>query len=439
MPFPLESEKKTSIYVHMPPTAFQRRMLWAAITALSFVAIGGVIFFAGWMVISAISFLQAVITPIAIAAIIAYLVEPVVRYLEKWRISRTLAVILVFLGFIAVGAAVVIGVVPSVLSQANSFRANIPEYSKKAEALVHQTIENVQRWTELPMFRKTPPPAEHTPEGDSTIVTPEPNATGYPAPATSPTPANSTSASDLIAENMSKVVSEATIWLTNSLPKLGNNTWSLIQRGLGFFGFLLSLVLVPIFLFFFLQEGPAIAANWSNYLPLRASPLKSELVSLLSEINSYLINFFRGQLMVSMIDGVLIAISLLVMGLDFALLIGLLVGILGLIPYAGMMITWIPAVLIAAAQFSDWGHPLAVTIIFIVANNIDGMIIAPKIVGESVGLHPLTVIISVLAWSLILGGILGALLAVPLTATLKVLLKRYFWDRPTETNPEAAH
>ena len=60
------------------------------------------------------------------------------------------------------------------------------------------------------------------------------------------------------------------------------------------------------------------------------------------------------------------------------------------------------------------------------------MIIAPKIVGESVGLHPLTVIISVLGWSLVLGGLLGALLAVPLTATLKVLLKRYFWDRPPD-------
>jgi predicted PurR-regulated permease PerM len=71
-----------------------------------------------------------------------------------------------------------------------------------------------------------------------------------------------------------------------------------------------------------------------------------------------------------------------------------------------------------------------VTIIFITVNQLDGLFIAPKIVGESVGLHPLTVIISVLAWSLILGGLLGALLAVPLTASIKVLLKRYFWDRP---------
>ena len=73
------------------------------------------------------------------------------------------------------------------------------------------------------------------------------------------------------------------------------------------------------------------------------------------------------------------------MRLEFSLLIGLMVGFLGLIPYLGMMICWIPAVIIAAAQFGDWWHPLVVTIIFVAANNIDGMIIAPKIVGESGG------------------------------------------------------
>jgi predicted PurR-regulated permease PerM len=114
-----------------------------------------------------------------------------------------------------------------------------------------------------------------------------------------------------------------------------------------------------------------------------------------------------------------------------------MVGVLGLIPYIGMMITWLPAVIIAGAQFQDWAHPFWVTVIFIVANNIDGMVVAPKIVGDSVGLHPLTVILSVLAWSLILGGLLGALLAVPLTATLKVLLKRYFWDKPPVASSSA--
>jgi predicted PurR-regulated permease PerM len=230
---------------------------------------------------------------------------------------------------------------------------------------------------------------------------------------------------------------EAIAWLQTKLPDIAVATGTFLQRSvggfLGVFGFLLSLILVPIFLFFFLKEGHAISQNWSKYLPLRASPLKSEIVSLLSEINNYLINFFRGQLLVSLIDGLLIGLCLLIIvRLEFSLLIGLMVGLLGLIPYLGMMICWIPAVIIAAAQFGDWWHPVLVTIIFIAANNIDGMFIAPKVVGDSVGLHPLTVIISVLGWSLILGPLLGALVAVPLTATFKVLLKRYFWDRAPE-------
>jgi predicted PurR-regulated permease PerM len=151
--------------------------------------------------------------------------------------------------------------------------------------------------------------------------------------------------------------------------------------------------------------------------------------SLFEEINSYLVRYFRGQFVVSLIDGVLIGTALLVMGLNFGLLIGLAVGILGLIPYLGMLICWIPAVLIAAAQFGDWTHPLIVTAIFLGMNNLEGFLIAPRIVGQSVSLRPFVVILSVLIWSLVLGGLLGALLAVPLTATIKVLLERYVWHR----------
>ena len=235
-------------------------------------------------------------------------------------------------------------------------------------------------------------------------------------------------------------IKEAGTWIQQKLPDLTVEAGRFLQRSLGgflgVFGFLLSMILVPIFLFFFLRDSASIADNWSRYLPMRASPLKSEIVSLVGEINSYLISFFRGQLLVSLIDGVMIAVALLFLGLDFAILIGIMVGVLGLIPYLGMMICYIPAVIIAAAQFGDLMHPLLVTLIFILANNIDGIFIAPKIVGESVGLHPLTVIFSVLAWSLILGGLLGAILAVPLTATLKVLLKRYFWDRPASAQAD---
>jgi len=142
-----------------------------------------------------------------------------------------------------------------------------------------------------------------------------------------------------------------------------------------------------------------------------------------------------------MIDGAILAVVLLIMKLKFALVIGLMVAVLQLVPYLGVIICWVPAVLISAVQWQDWQHPLWVTIAFAVVTHLDGLFIAPRIVGESVGLHPVTIIISVFVWSLLIGGPLGALMAVPLTATLKVLLRRYVWQKqfsaPTVITPQA--
>ncbi|MFM8682468.1 MAG: AI-2E family transporter, partial [Chthoniobacterales bacterium] len=206
-----------------------------------------------------------------------------------------------------------------------------------------------------------------------------------------------------------------------------------LQQSLGGFlgvaGVAVSLLLVPVFLFFFLKDAGDLSRDWRKYIPLPDSPLKNEVASLVEEINNYLIRYFRGQFLVSIIDGALIGTALLILGLNFALLIGLGVAILAMIPYLGMLLCWIPAVLIAAAQFGDWTHPLIVTAIFLGMNNLEGFFISPRIVGDSVSLSPFTVILSVLVWSLVLGGLLGALLAVPLTATIKVLLQRYVWHK----------
>ena len=392
----------------MHPTPFQKKLFWAAITAVSAYVIGYILFKVGSIVVAAISFLQPVLIPVAISAILAFLLEPVVRWLMRFRISRILSIIMVYLAAVAIFVGILIWIIPAAYRQGNTFLRDFPTYSKNGQKLALSAMDSLHTLSENPIFKS---------------------------------PDDPTQSKDQFTAFASKTIGEAGTWLTNKVPDLAVESGKFLQRSvggfLGVFGFLLSMILVPIFLFFFLKESQAISRNWSQYLPMRASPLKSEIVSLVGEINSYLVSFFRGQLLVSMIDGVLIATALLIMGLDFAVLIGMMVGVLGLIPYLGMMITWIPAVIIAACQYQDWVHPLWVTIIFIVANNIDGMFIAPKIVGDSVGLHPLTVILSVLAWSLILGGLLGALLAVPLTATLKVLLKRYFWDKPLPSGSAA--
>jgi len=121
------------------------------------------------------------------------------------------------------------------------------------------------------------------------------------------------------------------------------------------------------------------------------------VVGTLTEINGYLIAFFRGQLVVSLINGLATGMGLVIVGLKFGWLIGLSLCLLGIIPYLGIVICWIPAVIIASVQGGDgtwitgdpwWVFPLVVTGIFAVVQQIDGLYITPKIVGESVGSTP---------------------------------------------------
>ena len=221
--------------------------------------------------------------------------------------------------------------------------------------------------------------------------------------------------------------------LEQAFPIVLGKLWDILKKSIGGFlgvtGFLLSLILVPIYLFFLLNEKPRIQQRWKEYLPLRESPFRDEVADVLAEINRYVTAYFRGQLLVCLVDGILIGTTLTIFGLNFAPLIGVLVVILTMIPYIGIIICWVPAVLIAAFQWGDWTHPIIVTGIFIAIQNLEGIFYAPRIVGNYVGLHPMTVIVSIFVWGLIIGGVIGPLLAVPLTATVKVLLARYVWGR----------
>jgi predicted PurR-regulated permease PerM len=393
------------------PSPFQRKICWAGISALAGLALVAVLVFAGWCVVSACSYLKPVLTPVAIAAVLAYLLTPVVGLLCRWRIPRTWSVIIVFVAFTALLTLIIVTISPALQHQGSIFASRIPAYSQKISTLAKESAQELQKLAEL----RKQSPESHIPTLQE--LTPD-NIKLYGV----------------------ELATKGLLWLQEKLPTIASATGTFLQKSIGgvfgVLGFLLSLVLVPIFLFFFLLESPSIAENWSRYLPLRASPLKEELVSLVNEINDYLIHFFRGQLLVSLIDGVIVGISLyLFLRLDFSFLIGLMVGILCLIPYLGFIICLIPAMLISLAQYGDLAHPLYVLIIFTAANWLEGIFISPKIIGSSVGLHPMTIIVSVMAWTVVLGGLLGALLAVPLTATLKVLLRRYFWDRPASSPP----
>lgn len=383
------------------PSDWQRKLWYAALTAVAIGVVVSFIFGAGYLAANVLSVLQPLLIPVVVAVILTYLLAPVITKFTAWGMNRTVAVVVLLLVLLCGFAGIVLWVAPSVSHQATQFGRAFPEYTTKGQKLLMSTLE----WARDIRTRFEPQMVE---DSERTIR-------------------------DDIWKVAGGQVQRLMEWLQLKLPEILSSTLGFLQRSMGGIfgvaGMVLSLLLVPLFLFFFLKDSADLAKNWRCMLPLPDSKLRDEVASLLEEINNYLIRYFRGQFLVSLIDGALIAIGLLVVGLNFALLIGMAVGIMGMIPYLGLLLCWIPAVLIATAQFGDWTHPLIVTAIFVGMSNFESFFISPWIVGDSVSLRPFTVIIAVLIWSLVLGGLLGALLAVPLTATLKVLLERYVWGR----------
>ncbi len=397
------------------PTVFQKKTLWNAITAISIVVLFAAAILGVYTTNYILGFLEPVLLPVIVAAILAYLLEPIISWRERRKMSRTMAGSTVMVVLILCVVGFFCRFVPDLANQTNNL-------FQDRERIWNQTTSLVDTTLEQPLVQKAVDSLYHKSirELQSENYTPEETATILAAKDTR---------DKLIVYldlNSSFLMSKAVSWLTSGGKVL-----------FGSLGMIVGLVMVPIFTFYFLKESGSIKAHWHDLLPLKTSKFKKEVVETLQEINGYLISFFRGQMLVSIIDGVLIAILLYICGLQYAFTIGVAVAILGIIPYLGTIITLIPALLIAWTNCPDWwiaegwpiwGFTVLVLGIFILVNQFDSWIIQPKIVGDSVGLHPLTVMFSVLFWTLVLGGLVGALLAVPLTAALKVLFRRYIWE-----------
>ena len=433
------------------PTPWQRKTMWAALTAFFIMVLITIGCFLVWLVANVVGFLQPILIPVAIAVILAYLLDPLVTKICSRGLSRTKAVFALFtIAFLSIGA-LVAWLAPVVSMQATNVGRELPQYTQKArDTIVDLIFKYDHAFGPSPKREKISSPSTSLMNWLFPASTPARKPTPAPVPEATTAPPVETSPADVatprdeIGPTPDKISTadrqRIQAWVQRQLPNLerqlpyiSEKIWGLVKQSIGGFlgvtGFLLSLVMVPIYLFFLLKESPAIERRWREYLPLRPSPLKVEVAAVLSQINNYVIAYFRGQLLVCLIDGALIGTSLYLTGLNFAPLIGLLVVILTMIPYIGIILCWIPAVLIAAAQWGDWTHPLIVTLVFILVQNLEAIFIAPRIVGSSVGLHPMTVIVSIFMWGLLIGGLLGPILAVPLTAMLKVLLARYVWGR----------
>ncbi len=448
------------------PTSWQKKVIWRALSALSIACIFAVSVGFLYVFSKVMSFMQPILVPFAVAGVLAYLLEPVVTRLVRLGTTRNRAVSGVFIITTLAIVGILFWIIPVISTQTVKLAVKVPDISYKVrlgvatfaikvrdqygvKLLPEEMLTLPKRNVAAPPKPAPEPPAEPEPPKANAVAADEPTpAETLLAAAKLATKPNATK--DVPPENPEEILHKLGTgdWVSDALPSVARNVWSFLSASLGgflgFFGFLLSLVIVPLYLFYFLTESPHIAKGWAAYVPLKKSEFKDEVISCLTEINGYLIAFFRGQLIVSLINGVATGVLLASAGLDFGILIGFGLCFLGIIPYLGITMCWIPAVVIASVQGGSWMvssdaawwvFPLIVTGIFAVVQQVDGLFVTPKIVGERVGLHPVTVIFSVFLWSLLLGGLLGAILAVPLTATAKVILKRYVWDRTIGATP----
>lgn len=451
--------------------------MWKALTGIAIVIIGALLAGLVWLSSTVLGYLQPVLVPLAVAGIVAYLLDPVVKWFQKKGLTRIKGIIAVFAGFLVFFAILAAFVGIKLSNQLENLDKDVSTNSTE-ERFVHEKQNPLYGWIVRDFLSKDSQAVKDHLESDRTINAPsdeilekyqvsdeqldaiiqsswsteplakpkDPRSQENPEPG----PEKIATYEEKLAEYqqnekvayIESSLSRNNFWLTKGggqISSLLSATRSWLYRSygkiLGVLGIIIGFAMVPIYLYYFLKESDAIQGGWEDYVPLKTSRFKTEVVDTIREINGYLISFFRGQVLVAFIDGILVGITLTIYGLNYGLLIGVVMAMLGIIPFIGNILCLIPACIIAYFQddipygLPQWGYALGVVGIFVVVQQINSLVTAPKIVGDSVGLHPMTVIFSMLFWSLLLGGFLGALLAVPLTAAVKVIFRRYVWDR----------
>jgi len=406
-----------------PPTEKQARLIWLAVTGLAIAAIVALIVMLVRGLGQVLDVLSPVIWPLAVAGVLACLLDPVVDFLERKKVPRTRAIVVVFALALVIVVGLAASIVPQLVVEAQQLAQRSTELTQKLPEKAAELAANPPKW--LPKQG-----AELLKTLSGMAVAAETNAPGVIAVTDAST--NVVAVVSPVGAMTVSAPGENSIadYFARLLPRFGE--W--LRQVMGFvgsvFGVIAGLALVPIYAFYFLLEKQGINTQWRDYLPVQDSKFKEEAVFVINSINEYIVAFFRGQVLVAMCDGVLYTIGFLIIGLPYALLLGVLATCLTIIPFLGAITTCVSALVIAVVAFGDWQHPALVMVVFVVVQALEGTVIQPKIMGDRVGLHPATIIIALMVGTTLLGGILGGILAIPLAAVLRVVMARYVWRKP---------
>src|SRR5215203_4208019 len=313
--------------------------------------------------------LREVLLPFVAGMALAYVLDPVVDRLERLGLGRLGATILILALFILTFVLALVVLTPLVAHQLAGFGANLPDYVERIQALIAEQsgplIEKLGGAAALPDMQ----------------------------------------------QSIGGLVRQGAAWMAGFLRGL----WSGGQAIISVFALL---VVTPVVAFYLLVDWDHMVAAVDEWLPRQH---RDTIRMLAREIDRAIAGFIRGQATVCFILGTFYAVGLSLIGLNFGALIGMLAGVLSFIPYVGSLTGLVLSVGVAVVQFwPDWTWIAATLGVFIAGQFFEGNILSPKLVGASVGLHPVWLMFALFAFGTLFGFV-GLLLAVPLAAIVGVL------------------
>ncbi len=314
--------------------------------------------------------LQPILMPFVLGALLAYLGDPLVDRMERHRLNRTTGVVIVFALFTLVIVLTVLVGVPLLLQQLDALVAKVPEiYAWFTRTLLPWAQQRLQL------------PIDRLPQVDW---------------------------SDQIA---------------NHWQSVGKFTAQLLKQvsgsGLDLLLGLANLALVPVVAFYLMRDWDLLMSRTLHMLP-RA--WQGKMAGMTAEADEVVGAFLRGQFLVMCALGAIYSFGLWLVGLQLALLLGLLAGLASIVPYLGFVVGILASFVAAYAQFHDWTMLLWVALVFGVGQMLESMVLTPILVGDRIGLHPVAVIFALMAGGQI-AGFVGVLLALPVAAVIMVFAR----------------
>ena len=322
--------------------------------------------------------LGGAVSPFAAGIALGYLLDPVVRRMQGFGLSRLVASLIILIVFILVAALLLLIAAPALATQFASFAQKLPGYAMRLQALVVE-------------------------QGNALLdrYGGEWRASGWMI------------SGDQIQKSVGDFVAQGAQWLLNFLR-------SLVSGGAAIFSFLSFLIITPVVAFYMLVDWNKMVATIDDWLPLQH---RDALRAIATEVNHALAGFIRGQSLVCLFLGLWYGIGLTLIGLDFGFLIGVIAGVLSFIPYVGSLTALVLSIGVSLVQ----GWPsltlfLEALAVVLVGQFLEGNVISPKLVGGSIGLHPVWLMFALFAFGELFG-FTGLLIAVPTAAALGVLAR----------------